>query len=78
MKFLDLLRFIKSIKERGKRRVCATICDCDTEDHKQDVKNHTNMLGTLDVIYHLILMCRLTTCAPLINANFRYVHYYSL
>ena len=30
------------------------VCDWDTEDHKQGVNNHANVLDTLDVIYHLI------------------------
>ena len=30
------------------------VCDWDAEDHKQGVNNHTNILGTLNVIYHLI------------------------
>ena len=30
------------------------VCDWDTEDHKQGVNNHANVLGTVDVIYHLI------------------------
>jgi len=34
-------------------RLCSYICDWDTEDHKQDVNNHANVLGNLHVIYHL-------------------------
>ena len=63
MKFLDLLRFIESINGMFNLELHSSICDWDTEDYKQDVNNHKNMLDTLDVIYHISLMCWLTTHA---------------
>ena len=69
MKFLDLLRFVESINGMFNLRLWSTICDWGTEDCKLDVNNHTNVLNNLDVIYPSNLMCRLTTCAPLINDN---------
>ena len=46
-------------------KLCSSICDWDSEYHKQDVNNHANTLGTLDVIYHLQLLFRLSTDASL-------------
>ena len=70
MKFQDLLRFIEYINSMLNLKLCSFIYDWDTEDHKQDLNNHTVMLGTLDVIYHLILICWLTTRGPLFIDNF--------
>lgn len=58
MKFLDLLRLIESINDIFNLRLCYSICNWNSEDHKKDMNNHANMFGNLDVIYHLILMYR--------------------
>ena len=78
MKLLDFFRFIESINGMFNLILCSSICDCDTKDHKQDVNDHTDMLSTLGVIYLIILMCRSTTRATIINDNFLDAHYYSL